>query len=321
MLTAPAPPDVSQPPDSSDKDPELPGKGPPEGAPGNMSQHESPLAALIADTALKEVNPCRAIDVAVFIDSECLSAVGRHMRAAGQEATPLPVPHSPESDCLFPLLAQYAKRTRELLQLVDFTLGVHSFSLSSWEGDAIPAPHPPGLRITVSYVIEGKVELRLPTRDGNTRPGWWLQAMAYAYAWSAPPPPPAVPRDTRGLVLINQCPVHVPRGTPATDPPPVQGGDRYTTVDTARLDLGHHRPTLTPPGGTHLVIATPMVTKATFDKSRGGLVLVSSVPGAHSGTTNERARVHPGKATPGPSNLPAPWGSKSWEHGPKPCLT
>ena len=69
------------------------------------------------------MNPCRAMDVAVFLDSERLSAVGRRMRAAGQEATPLPGPHSPESDGLSPLLAPYAKRTRELLQLVDFTLG------------------------------------------------------------------------------------------------------------------------------------------------------------------------------------------------------
>ena len=175
-----SPPDVSQPADTSDEDPELPAEGPPEGPSGDMGQRESRLAAPIAGTALEEVNPCRALDVAVFIDSERLSAVGRS--------------HSPESDGLSPLLAQYAKRTRELLQLVDFTLGVPSFSLSSWEGDAIPAPHPTGLGITVYYVIEGKVELRLPTPDGNTRPGWWLQAMAYAYAWSAPPPPQTKPR-------------------------------------------------------------------------------------------------------------------------------
>ena len=154
-----------------------------------MGQHESRLAALIADTALEEVNRRRAMGVAVFIDSKRVLAVGRRMRAAGQEATPVPGPHSPESDGLSPLLAQYAKRTRELLQLVDFTPGVPSFSLSSWEGDAIPAPHPPGLGITVYYVTEGKVELRPLTPDGSTRPGWWLQAMAYAYAWSAPPPP------------------------------------------------------------------------------------------------------------------------------------
>ena len=67
-----------------------------------------------------------------------------------------------------------------MLQLVDFTLGFPSFSLSSWEGDAIPAPHPQGLRITVYYVIAGKVELTLATPDRGTRPGLWLQAMAYA---------------------------------------------------------------------------------------------------------------------------------------------
>ena len=69
-----------------------------------------------------------------------------------------------------------------------------------------------------------------------------------------------------------------------TAPPPVQvcikRGDRYTPVGTARLDLGDHRATLTPPGGMPLVIATPMVTKATFDKARGGLVLVPLAIGA-----------------------------------------
>ena len=163
-----------------------------------MGQHKSGLAALIADAALGELNPCKAMDVAVCLDSERLSAVGRRMRAAGQEATPVPGPHSSESDGPSALLAQYARRTCELLQLVDFTLGVPCFSLSSWEGDAIPAPQPPGLGITVYYVIEGKVQLRLVTPDGNTRPGWWLQVMAYAYAWWAPPPPRAVPR-TSGL--------------------------------------------------------------------------------------------------------------------------
>ena len=52
-----------------------------------MSPRESRLAALIADTALEEVNPYRAMDFVVFIDSERLSSVGRRMRAAGQEAT------------------------------------------------------------------------------------------------------------------------------------------------------------------------------------------------------------------------------------------
>ena len=56
---------------------------PPRAPPGASGQHESRLAALIADTALEELNPCRAMDVAVFLDSERLSAVGRCMRAAG----------------------------------------------------------------------------------------------------------------------------------------------------------------------------------------------------------------------------------------------
>ena len=52
-------------------------------------------------------------------------------------------------------------------------------------------------------------------------------------------------------------------------------------MHTARLDLGDHRATLTPPGGTPLVIATPMVSKAAFEKARGGLTLVPSAPRAH----------------------------------------
>ena len=119
-----SPPDISQPADTSDEDPELPAAGPPEGPPGDMHQHESSLAALVADIALEEVNPCTAMDVVVFLNSERLLAVRRPMRAAGQKATPLPGPHSSESDGLSPLLAQFAKRSRELLQLVDFTLGV-----------------------------------------------------------------------------------------------------------------------------------------------------------------------------------------------------
>ena len=274
-----SPPEPSQPADTSDEDLEPPATGPIDNPTGGMSPHESRLAVLIADAALEEVNPCMALDVAVFLDSERLSAVGRRMRAAGQDTTPVPGPHSPEGDGLSPLIAQYAKRTRELLQLVGFTLGVPSFSLSSWEGDPIPAPHPPRLGITVYYVIGGKVQLRLPTPEGSTRPGWWLEAIAYAYAWSAPPPPRAVP-----LVLVCQCPMHVPRGAPQPPPPPVQicvkRGDRYVPVDTAGLDLGDHRATLTPPSGKPLIIATLMVAKATYDSARGGLVLVPSALGA-----------------------------------------
>ena len=67
-------------------------------------------------------------------------------------------------------------------------------------------------------------------------------------------------------------------------PPPVQicvkRGDRYTPVDTASMDLGDHRATLTPPGGNPLAIATPMVARATYDRARGGLVIVPSALGA-----------------------------------------
>ena len=94
------------------------------------------------------------------------------------------------------------------------------------------------------YVIDGRVELQLRTHDGGTRPGWWLQAMAYAYASSAPPPPRAVPPNVRALVLVCQGPVSVPCGTraPPHPPPPlvhvcIKRGDIYKLVDAARLKL------------------------------------------------------------------------------------
>ena len=271
-----SPPEPPQPAVMLDDDPEPPAAGLVDHPTGELGPHESLLAALIADTALEEANPCRAMDVAVLVGSERLSAVGRRMRAADQDTTPVPGSHSPEGDGLPPLLAQYAKRTRELLELVGFTLGVPSFSLSNWERDAIPAPHLPGLGITGYYVIEGKVHIRLPMAEGGTRPGWWLQAMAYAYAWSAPPPPRAVTPDTRALVLVCQCPVHVPRGALATAPPPpgqicVKRGDRYAPVDTAGMDLGDHRATLTPPGGNPLANPMPMVRRPPTTEPGGGV--------------------------------------------------
>ena len=67
-------------------------------------------------------------------------------------------------------------------------------------------------------------------------------------------------------------------------PPPVQPcvkrGDQYTPVDTASMDLGDHRATPTPPGGNPLAIATPMVARTTYDRARGGLVVVRSALGA-----------------------------------------
>ena len=93
-----SPPEPSQPADMSDADPEPPAAGPVDSPTGGVSPHESRLAALIADIALEEANCCRAMDVAVFLDSERLSAVGRRMRAAGQDTTPVPGPHSPEGD-------------------------------------------------------------------------------------------------------------------------------------------------------------------------------------------------------------------------------
>ena len=46
------------------------------------------------------------------------------------------------------------------------------------------------------------------------------------------------------------------------------------------MDLGDHRATLAPPGGNPLAITTPMVARATYDRARGGLVVVPSALGA-----------------------------------------
>ena len=104
-------------------------------------QHASRLVALIAYTAVQEVNICRAMDASVFLDGERLSVVGCSMQAAGRDATPIPSPHSLESNHLSPFWAQYNKQTSQLFQLVDFTLGVPTFSLSTWVADVIPSPH------------------------------------------------------------------------------------------------------------------------------------------------------------------------------------
>ena len=155
------------------------------------------------------------------MDGKRLSAVGRRMRAAGQEAYPIPGSHSPKCDGLSPFWHSMPSGRASCSS--SWTSPWGSPLSPSPAGREIPAPHPPGLGITVYYVIEGKVEFRLPTPDGGTRPGWWLRAMAYVYPWSAPSPPravPPVPPDTRALVLVCQCPVHVPRGTPAAAPPP-----------------------------------------------------------------------------------------------------
>ena len=215
-------PSASQPVDTSDEDPEPPAAGPL----GSVGQHESRLAALIADTALEEVNPCRAMDVVVFMDSERLSAVGRRMRAAGREATPIPGSHSPESDGLCLLLAQADARAAPARGLRS---GGPLFLPLQLGGRCDPGPSPVGTRD--HSILRGKVELRLPTPDGGTRSVWWLQAMAYVYARSAPTVPRAHPRTTRLWCWYANAQYMCEEPQPPP-PPPVQicikRGDRWT---------------------------------------------------------------------------------------------
>ena len=72
-------PNVSQAADAWDSDIEPATGSPPDAG----FHHESRLAALIANTAQEQVNPCRALDVAVFPDSERGSAVSRCMGVGG----------------------------------------------------------------------------------------------------------------------------------------------------------------------------------------------------------------------------------------------
>ena len=82
-----------------------------------------------------------------------------------------------------------------------------------------------------------------------------------------------------GVPMPGACP---PRhyGSPPP-PPPVhvcfKRGERYEQVDAARLDLDDHRVTLTPPGGSPLVL---LVARANYDKARIPLVLVPLASGA-----------------------------------------
>ena len=71
------------------------------------------------------------------------------------------------------------------------------------------------------------------------------------------------------------------RQSPPPPGPPMQvcikRGDRYRPIDAAQLELDDHRVTLTPfGGGGGLVLTTPMVTRANYDKTRVALVLVPS---------------------------------------------
>ena len=89
---------------------------PPRGLFARGGQDESCLAALIAHTAPEEVNRGGDMDVALFMESDRVSAPWRRMRAADQEATPLPGPHSLESDALSPLAAVCQENFEPTLQ-------------------------------------------------------------------------------------------------------------------------------------------------------------------------------------------------------------
>ena len=241
----------------SDDDPEPPAAGHADGPPGEVGPHESRLAALIAHTALEEANPCRALDVAVFLDSERLSAVGRRMRAAGQDTTPVPGPHSPEGDGLPPLLAQYAKRTRELLQLMLYP-GSPLLLPLQLGGRCHPGPSPAGTWDHGVLRDRGEGAAPPPHPRGRLAPRVVAPGHGICVCLVCPPPPPprAVPPDTRALVLICQCPVHVPRGTPATAPTPRSKSASSAGTVTPRSTRRAWTSGITGPPSPHLE-ATP----------------------------------------------------------------
>ena len=271
-----SPPEPPQPAVMSDDDPRPQVAGPINSPTGEVSPHESRLGALIADTALEEANPCRAMDAAVLLDSERLSAVGRRMRAAGQDTTPLTGPHSSEVDAPPPLLAQYAKRTRGL------HLGGPLLLPLQLEGRCHPGPSPAGTWDHGILRDRGEGAAPPPHPRGRHAPRVVAPGHGICVFLVCPAPasggPPGYPGPGVGMPVPGACPT----GCPGDRPPPpqvqmcVKRGDRYAPVDTAGMDLGDHRATLTPPGGKPLVIATPMVAKATYDKTRRGLVLIPS---------------------------------------------
>ena len=105
----------------------------------------------------------------------------------------------------------YARPVRDQLHLTDFTVGVPSYKIRSWEGDVIEDPIPPGIGSTTYLVVGGRVELKVA---GGNCTGWWLQVMAYTYAWSLPlPAPQASPPRTEGPPPSNPTPGDPPSPT------------------------------------------------------------------------------------------------------------
>ena len=197
-------PHVSQPADAADDDPEPPTTSPPSAG----GQHESRLAAVIADIALEEQNPCRAMDVTVFLDSERWGAacVRRATIPPPSPApTPLRVTASP------PTWHSMPRGRASCSSSSTSSRGVPSISLSSWEGDAIPAPHLPGLGITVYYVPPGLVApghcvcvclvCPTPAPSGTPRqPGLnaSVPVPSACPVWQPPPPPRCTFASNRG---------------------------------------------------------------------------------------------------------------------------
>ena len=90
-------------------------------------------------------DPCHSHNVAAYVDTPRLVAVGRRMHEASNTSTPILGPHSPDGGRLGPAKAAYARRIRDQLCLTDFAEGVPCYELRSWEGDTITNPSPPGL--------------------------------------------------------------------------------------------------------------------------------------------------------------------------------
>ena len=81
------------------------------------------------------------------------------------------------------------------------------------------------------------------------------------------------------MPMPSACPARNPAPPPPSADLP-QMGVPVSAGGHGPARHGDNRATLTPTTGSPLVIATPMVTKATYDKARGGLVPVPSAPGA-----------------------------------------
>ena len=166
---------------------------------------------------MDEADPCCLHDVAAYVDTLRLVAVGRQMREARAMTTPIVGPHSPDGDNLGQALATCALRIGDQLHLTDFVVESPSYELRSWEGNAIEDPTPKGVGFTTYFVVEGQVELKFageshgrhqhlerPTASLAGAPADTGSPYGHPPLGDPPPPPQAPPAAHPMSILIKK---------------------------------------------------------------------------------------------------------------------